>query len=93
MAATPALPGLLCCISALILLVFATISAPVWNDTSFLDITVNGKTTHFGTFGYTGSQKQLGYYIDSTVLGFKYVLPFPPLLPPSPQTRSRLPQL
>ena len=74
MAATPALPGLVCCIAALILLIFATISAPVWNGVSFLDVTLaNGKTTHFGVFGYTGSQRQLGYYIDATALGFPCV--------------------
>ena len=74
--ATPALPGLFCCISALILLIFATISSPVWNDVFFLEVTVNGSTTRFGAFGYTGSPKQLGYYIDLTALGFTYVLPY-----------------
>ena len=75
MAATPALPGLLCCITALILLIFATISTPIWNDIFFLEVTANGATTRFGAFGYTGSPKQLGYYIDSAALGFTYVLP------------------
>jgi len=72
MPAAPAIPGLLCCISALILLVFVTVSAPVWNSISFLDVDINGKSTHFGFLGYTGSSKQLGYYIDSTALGFNY---------------------
>ena len=76
MAATPALPGPLCCISALILLIFATVSAPIWNDISFLDVTTNGQTTHFGVFGYTGSPRQLGYYIDSAVLGPAYVFTY-----------------
>lgn len=93
MAATPALPGLFCCITALILLIFATISTPIWNDIFFLEVTANGATTRFGAFGYTGSPKQVGYYIDSAALGFTYVLPllsFPfsrPTRPtrPSPQ--------
>ena len=87
MAATPALPGLLCCISALILLIFATISTPIWNDIFFLEVTANGKTTRFGAFGYTGSPKQVGYYIDSAALGFTYVLPLTLSLSPFIRTR------
>lgn len=70
---SPAWPGLFFCFAAVVLLVFATVSSPIWDKISFLDINVNGQTTHFGVFGYTGSSRQLGYTISPEVLGFQYV--------------------
>jgi len=61
---SPAAPGLLFCFVAFVLLLFVTVSAPIWNDISFLDTDIGGQEIHFGVFGFTGSQKRLGYPIS-----------------------------
>jgi hypothetical protein len=38
-----------------------SISSPVWEKVSFLDVTSGGQVTHFGVFGYTGSKAAIGY--------------------------------
>ncbi|KAG2119771.1 uncharacterized protein F5147DRAFT_665328 [Suillus discolor] len=58
MAATGALPGLFFCFSAMLLLIFVSVSSPTWNSISFL----NADRYAFGVFGYTGSKVQVGYY-------------------------------
>jgi len=68
--ASPAVPGLFFCFAAMVLLIFVSISAPVWNNISFLDVNVDGREIHFGCWGYTGSQRSLGYTFDPSVLGF-----------------------
>jgi len=45
----------------MVLLIFCSISVPVWNKVSFLDATYNSKSISFGAWGYTGSSKTLGY--------------------------------
>ncbi|KAF7966280.1 hypothetical protein HWV62_39243 [Athelia sp. TMB] len=70
MAAGAALPGLLFCTIACILLVIVCISSPVWEKVSFLDVTNGGETTHFGVFGYTGSGTHIGYAFAPSRLGF-----------------------
>ncbi|KZP34525.1 pali-domain-containing protein [Athelia psychrophila] len=70
MAAGAALPGLLFCTIACILLVIVCVSSPVWEKVSFLDVTNNGATTHFGVFGYTGSKVHVGYSFAPDRLGF-----------------------
>jgi len=67
--ASPATPGLFLCFAAMVLLIFVSISAPVWERISFLDVTTGGRTIHFGVFGYTGSPRSVGYFFDPTVLG------------------------
>ncbi|CAE6500442.1 unnamed protein product [Rhizoctonia solani] len=67
--ASPALPGLFFCFAACVLLIIVTVSAPIWNDVSFLNASVGGREVHFGVFGYTGSERKLGYTIDPSVLG------------------------
>ncbi|KAF8710440.1 Pali protein, partial [Rhizoctonia solani] len=67
--ASPALPGLFFCFAACVLLVIVTVSAPIWNDVSFLNASVGGREIHFGVFGYTGSERRLGYEIDPAILG------------------------
>ncbi|CAE6339881.1 unnamed protein product [Rhizoctonia solani] len=67
--ASPALPGLFFCFAACVLLVIVTVSAPIWNDVSFLNASVAGREIHFGVFGYTGSERRLGYEIDPAILG------------------------
>jgi len=62
--ANPAFPGLLLCFVAFVLLLFTTISAPIWDKVSFLDADIGGREIHFGVFGFTGSAKRLGYPID-----------------------------
>jgi hypothetical protein len=71
--ASPALPGLFFCFVACVLLVIVTVSSPIWDAVSFLDASVGGREVHFGVFGYTGSARKLGYTIDPSVLGVKYV--------------------
>jgi len=68
--ASPAVPGLLLCFAAMVLLIFASVSVPVWNDVYFLNANINGRVIRFGVWGFTGSQKHLGYTFDPTVLGF-----------------------
>ncbi|CCM00424.1 uncharacterized protein FIBRA_02454 [Fibroporia radiculosa] len=67
MAADAALPGLFFTFSAMVLLIFASVSAPTWNSISFLDTTVGGVSTHFGVFGYTGSKAHVGWYFPTGV--------------------------
>ncbi|KAF9520494.1 hypothetical protein BS47DRAFT_636268 [Hydnum rufescens UP504] len=69
MATTPAAPGLVLCLAAMILLIFVSVSVPVWDKISFLDTKVQGKTIKFGIWGYTGSQKKLGYAINGALIG------------------------
>jgi len=64
MMASSAAPGLFFCFAAFVLLLFATLSAPIWNSISFLDTTIGGRSIHFGVFGFTGSSKHLGYPIN-----------------------------
>jgi len=55
MAADAALPGLLLCFAATVLLIFTCVSAPTWNAIYFLSATFGGETIHFGWGGFTGS--------------------------------------
>lgn len=47
-----------------------SISSPVWEKISFLDVTRGTQTTHFGVFGYTGSKASIGYTFAPARLGF-----------------------
>ncbi|KZT71041.1 pali-domain-containing protein [Daedalea quercina L-15889] len=67
MAAGAAVPGLFLTFSAMVLLIFASVSAPTWNAVRFLTTTVDGSTTNFGVFGYTGSTTHVGWYFPSGV--------------------------
>lgn len=42
-------------------------SAPTWNSVRFLTTTVDGTTTNFGVFGYTGTHAHIGWYFPSGV--------------------------
>jgi len=68
--ASPAVPGLFFCFAAMVLLIFVSVSVPVWNDIYFLDANVNGHEIRFGIWGFTGSPKHLGYTFDPSILGF-----------------------
>ena len=61
MAASPAVPGLFFCFAATVLLVFACVSVPVWNQISFLDVGTGANQIRYGVFGYTGSKVAIGY--------------------------------
>jgi len=61
MSSSPAIPGLFCCFSAMVLLLFVSVSVPVWKDISFLDTKIDGRVIKFGLWGYTGSKQTLGY--------------------------------
>ncbi|KIM78935.1 hypothetical protein PILCRDRAFT_824059 [Piloderma croceum F 1598] len=70
MAAGAAFPGLFFCFAATVLLIIVSISTPVWDKISFLDVTVRGSTTQFGVFGYTGSKASVGYTFPPDRLGY-----------------------
>ncbi|KIJ67696.1 hypothetical protein HYDPIDRAFT_82908 [Hydnomerulius pinastri MD-312] len=57
MAASSALPGLFFCFSAMVLLIFVSVSAPTWDRISFL----NANGLSFGVLGFTGSKPHVGY--------------------------------
>jgi hypothetical protein len=69
--ASPAIPGLFFCFAACVLLIIVSLSAPIWNDVSFLNASVDGREVHFGVFGYTGSAHKLGYTINPSILSIK----------------------
>ncbi|KAI0046054.1 pali-domain-containing protein [Auriscalpium vulgare] len=70
MAAGPALPGLFFCFAAMVLLIFASVSAPTWNAIYYLRASRGGDTVHFGTFGYTGTGTHIGYHFPQSRFGF-----------------------
>jgi len=58
-----AVPGMLLCFAATVLLVFVSVSVPTWSKISFLDIGESGPNQlKYGVFGSTGSSARLGYY-------------------------------
>ncbi|KAF8919506.1 hypothetical protein CPB85DRAFT_811378 [Mucidula mucida] len=65
MAASPALPGLLLCFAATVLLIFVCVSSPTWEKISFLNV----GPTHYGVFGFTGSSTGIGYKFQANQLG------------------------
>ena len=75
--ASPAVPGLLFCFAAAVLLVFVSVSAPTWESISFLNVHNGDRVIHFGVFGYTGTGTHIGYNFDQSILGFEYVYYFP----------------
>jgi len=71
MAAGAALPGLFFCFAAMVLLIVVSVSTPIWDSVYFLSAHLKGHEMTFGTFGYTGSNHVVGYYLNSTVVGFE----------------------
>jgi len=59
--ASPAVPGLFFCFAAMVLLVFASVSVPVWSRVTFLNTNIGGHEVDFGCWGYTGVKAHLGY--------------------------------
>ncbi|KAK7043785.1 hypothetical protein VNI00_008397 [Paramarasmius palmivorus] len=55
------IPGLFFCFAATVLLVFVSVSSPTWESISFLDVGREASALHFGVFGYTGTQVNIGY--------------------------------
>ncbi|WVO14976.1 hypothetical protein L204_102618 [Cryptococcus depauperatus] len=48
---SPALPGLFFCFAAVVLLIFVSVSPPVWDKVNFLHVTAHSQKTVFGVFG------------------------------------------
>jgi len=48
----------------MVLLIFVSVSVPVWNDISFLDARIDGRAIKYGVWGYTGSKATLGYSLQ-----------------------------
>jgi len=69
MAASPALPGLLLCFAATVLLVLVCVSPPTWEKIYFLNVTSAGKSIRFGVFGFTGSKAGFGYKFNQSAFG------------------------
>ena len=61
MPASPAVPGLVLCTIATILLIFGCVSSPTWEKISFLNVGTGSSQLHYGLFGHTGSQTHIGY--------------------------------
>ncbi|KAI0066256.1 pali-domain-containing protein [Artomyces pyxidatus] len=70
MAAGPAIPGLIFCFAATVLLVFASVSAPTWNAIYLFRASKGVDTVHFGVFGYTGTDTHIGYTFPESRFGF-----------------------
>jgi hypothetical protein len=70
MAAGPALPGLFFVFAAMVLLIFVSVSAPTWEKISFLNVGTGSQQTRYGVFGFTGSQRHIGYDFNPAELGF-----------------------
>ncbi|KAL0578418.1 hypothetical protein V5O48_003568 [Marasmius crinis-equi] len=68
--ASPAAPGLFLCFAATVLLIFACVAVPVWNDIYFLSAGEGPQQMRFGIFGFTGSDTHIGYDFDPALLGF-----------------------
>ncbi|KAI0745508.1 pali-domain-containing protein [Earliella scabrosa] len=62
MAAGAAVPGLFFSFAAMVLLIFASVSSPTWDNVSFLNTPVGASETRFGVFGYTGADTHIGWY-------------------------------
>ena len=45
----------------------ASVSAPTWEDVSFLNVDLSGQTTRFGVFGFTGSDTNVGWFFPSNL--------------------------
>ncbi|KAH9892889.1 pali-domain-containing protein [Cubamyces lactineus] len=67
MAAGAAVPGLFFAFAAMVLLIFASVSSPTWERISFLNVPEGGSITHFGVFGFTGSDTHVGWYFPGTL--------------------------
>ncbi|KAJ6609890.1 pali-domain-containing protein [Mycena sp. CBHHK59/15] len=70
MPASAALPGLVFCLSAAVLLTFVSVSAPTWDKIYFLDAGSGSSVIHFGVFGRSGSHISIGYRFNSSALNF-----------------------
>ncbi|KAJ7725849.1 pali-domain-containing protein [Mycena maculata] len=56
-----AIPGVLFCFSAAVLLTFVSVSTPTWDKIYFLDAGSGSAITFFGVFGSTGTHPSVGY--------------------------------
>jgi hypothetical protein len=62
MAASPAIPGLVFCFAAMVLLIFVSVSVPTWPKVSLLNVGPSGPgQLRYGVFGFTGSKTHIGY--------------------------------
>jgi len=64
---SPAIPGMLLCFAAMVLLIFVSISVPTWSKVSFLNVGDSGQLK-YGVFGSTGSSPSVGYYFTNARL-------------------------
>jgi len=69
---TAAIPGMLLCFAAMVLLLFVSISVPTWSKVSFLNIGESGPhQLKYGVFGSTGSSPSVGYYFTNPHMNSK----------------------
>ncbi|KAI4528663.1 hypothetical protein K525DRAFT_183796, partial [Schizophyllum commune Loenen D] len=57
-----AMLALFFCFTAFVLLLFVTISSPTWDSISFLNVSTDYGSTHFGVFGFSGGKVHVGFY-------------------------------
>ncbi|KAL1671506.1 hypothetical protein EV122DRAFT_295455 [Schizophyllum commune] len=61
------------CFTAFVLLLFVTISSPTWDSISFLNVSTDYGTTHFGVFGFSGGKVHVGFHFLVPVIGYDYL--------------------
>ncbi|KAF8323376.1 pali-domain-containing protein [Clavulina sp. PMI_390] len=70
MVATAAAPTWALSFVAMVLLIVVSVSTPIVEPISFLTAHINGRTIHFGEYGYTGRNAHtIGYSIDEQAIG------------------------
>ncbi|KAI5824212.1 hypothetical protein K523DRAFT_315668 [Schizophyllum commune Tattone D] len=61
------------CFTAFVLLLFVTISSPTWDSISFLNVSTDYGSTHFGVFGFSGGKVHVGFHFLVPVIGYDYL--------------------
>ena len=57
---SPAFPGLFFAFAAMALLIFVSVSPPVWDRVNFLEATIGGQTSIYGVFARCVSGQSCG---------------------------------
>ena len=48
-----------------------TISSPTWDSISFLNVSTDYSSTHFGVFGFSGGKVHVGFHFLVPVIGYE----------------------
>lgn len=73
---SPAFTGFFFAFSAMVLMLFVSVSAPTWRDVYFLQASAGGNSIRYGIFGYCTqnmcSKHSLGYDLSLAPIGVNY---------------------